>query len=246
VSARSNQPSDAQVFALGLLGRPVRRSGRERSDYAQPRPDHFVVFDAVLRTTSASATEAGEILWGEGDLDLTREEGALAELAAALGQSLAVHEPPDWQRSARVELPLFTVHPDRDCSFDQRIARRAADGTLRRRGVRPEQHPPNRLAAWVFRQHQVWVDLNGAEHEIESMPRDYVRRVLGFCELRAERIKQILLLDAHLEGRELQLIEGRIAEGHRKMVEALGIWIVDPAELLEQLPVLRALRERLR
>ncbi len=71
-------------------------------------------------------------------------------------------------------------------SSTKRIAYRAADGTLRRLGVRPHRHPPTRLAASVFRQHQVWVRPTGAEHELESMRRAYMCRAIRSCFRQAE------------------------------------------------------------
>lgn len=133
----------------------------------------------------------------------------------------------------RPERQLFAGEPAR------------VDGSPGRRGVRPERHPPNRLAGWVFRQHQVWVDVHGSEHEIESMARDYVRNVLGFCELRAERIRVILVFDAYAEGLELAQLDVRASAGRQQLIDAVGLAIVDPDELLEQLPLIKALRERL-
>lgn len=145
-----------------------------------------------------------------------------------------------------MEAPAVTIAPGGRVCFDRRIAKRGEDGGLIDCGVRLEHHPPNQLTAWVFRQHQVWVDANGSEHEIESMPRDYVRKVLDFCQLRAQRIQDICIFDAYFKGKDLQLIEGRIADGHKHLVEAVGFSIVEPGDLLEQLPLIRALRERLR
>jgi hypothetical protein len=54
------------------------------------------------------------------------------------------------------------------------------------RGFRPHRHPVNRAHPWVFSQHQVWVDYWGNEHEIESMPLEYVENVITFLRERAE------------------------------------------------------------
>ena len=62
--------------------------------------------------------------------------------------------------------------------------------------MRPHCHEPNLLHGWVFLQNQVWVDYWGNEHEIELMPLDYVANVIAFCELRAGRIRLIVLAEA--------------------------------------------------
>jgi hypothetical protein len=227
----------ARELALELLGEPVRRVGSERSDYTRLAGDSLVVFDASLRLSS------GALLW-TGDLDVTEAETKLVCLSDYLAESLFLHEPPGPH--GFLEAPVVRIAPGGRVSFDNRIAKRGEDGSLIRCGVRLERHPPSRLAAWVFRQHQVWVDANGSEHEIESMPRDYVRKVLGFCERRAERIQDICIFDAYFEEKELQLLHGRLADGHKHLVEAVGFAIVEPDVLLEQLPLIRALRQRLR
>lgn len=57
------------------------------------------------------------------------------------------------------------------------------------------RHPSDQLAPWVFLQHQVWVDQAGVEHEIESMPLDYVQAVISFCHGQAYRIITILTIE---------------------------------------------------
>lgn len=95
-------------------------------------------------------------------------------------------------------------------------------------------HEPNRLWPWVFEQHQVWVDVNGTEHEIESMPLDYVENVIRFCRRRAVSI-YVLVAD------------GRDHEGSLDMESdepPLSVGI-DFNGWLEQTPLMRALRRRL-
>ena len=74
----------------------------------------------------------------------------------------------------------------------RRIRPRSGPRGPRRAGRR---HPPDRLAAWVFLQHQVWSDWAGVEHEIESMPLPYVQAVIRFCHERAYRILTIVNLE---------------------------------------------------
>ena len=61
------------------------------------------------------------------------------------------------------------------------------------------RHRPDELAPWVFLQHQVWVDRWGAEHEIESMPLDYVQAVIRFCHAQAHRILTMVAVDPWLQ-----------------------------------------------
>jgi hypothetical protein len=65
---------------------------------------------------------------------------------------------------------------------DERVLARPASATAGGIGSARPRHEPGCLHPWVFGQHQVWVDRDGVEHEIESMPRDYVENVVGFCE----------------------------------------------------------------
>jgi hypothetical protein len=67
------------------------------------------------------------------------------------------------------------------------------------RSIRPHRHHPNKLHGWVFLQNEVWVDYWGNEHEIDSMPRDYVANVVGFCEKRAARIQVIVFGEARYQ-----------------------------------------------
>ena len=75
--------------------------------------------------------------------------------------------------------PPGRVHPHTELAL-------ASSAPPRRR-----QHEPGLLHGWVFAQHQVWVDRHGVEHEIESMPLDYVENVIKFCERQASRLRFI-------------------------------------------------------
>ena len=97
-------------------------------------------------------------------------------------------------------------------------------------------HEPNRLWPWVFRQHQVWVDINGTEHEIESMPLDYVENVVGFCVRRAVWIYALVASeDAEVDVCDLEWGP----QGDDRLL------IVHAAAWLEETPLMRALRRRL-
>lgn len=108
---------------------------------------------------------------------------------------------------------------------------------MRRFGIRPLMHEPNRLWPWVFRQHQVWVDINGSEHEIESMPRDYVANVIRFCRRRAVWI--YVLVETERYDEEMEELD---EEDRRRDVDPLAI---DFVGWLEETPLMRALRRRL-
>lgn len=102
------------------------------------------------------------------------------------------------------------------------------------RGIRPHMHEPNRLWPWVFAQHQIWVDVHGTEHEIESMPLDYVQNVIRFCRRRAVWIYVLAADDRDDE----ELLD----EGADEPTLPDGI---DFNDWLEQTPLMRALRRRL-
>ena len=116
-------------------------------------------------------------------------------------------------------------------------------GWHRKSGVRPGLHEPDRLWPWVFGQHQVWVDIHGAEHEIESMQLDYVQNVIAFCQSRARDIRQIVELDQLYEVFDL------LSHGEVEAAAVLHCALRDGAEndqdWLEQTPLLAALRRRL-
>jgi len=107
------------------------------------------------------------------------------------------------------------------------------DNEMPRPGIRPLMHEPNRLWPWVFRQHQVWVDINGSEHEIESMPLDYVDNVIGFCIRRAIWI-YLLVGESDDDG---DLSEWHSAADDHDLIIRRVAW-------LEATPLMRALRRR--
>jgi hypothetical protein len=103
--------------------------------------------------------------------------------------------------------------------------------------IRPFMHEPNRLWPWVFRQHQVWVDVNGSEHEIESMPFEYVENVIGFC---LRRAVWIYVLVEHEDEDDASAPELEwAAEGDDRLL------MVHAAHWLQETPLMRALRRRL-
>lgn len=110
-----------------------------------------------------------------------------------------------------------------------------------RPGLRPHCHPPDSLWGWVFVQHQVWVDYWGNEHEIGSMPLDYVANVIGFCEERAERIHTIVTLDA------LCNVLAALLAGDRDFAwqaDQLSLAEEEPLDWLQRTPLLQALARR--
>ncbi len=114
-----------------------------------------------------------------------------------------------------------------------------------RPGLRPHRHPPNVLHAWVFLQHQVWVDYWGNEHEIESMPLDYVENVIGFCLRQAERIRALVALNAALQALGLVLAGER--ERAQRLIAVAKEACRAPSDVgwLEETPLFNALRRQL-
>lgn len=117
-------------------------------------------------------------------------------------------------------------------------------------GQRRRRHEPGRLHPWVFRQHQVWVDRHGVEHEIESMPRDYVRNVMGFCERNAWRVWWAVASDDLLDDIE-RVTELANVEPENARLQLLSVIedfgreaSRDPIEWLQATPLHAALRRR--
>jgi hypothetical protein len=111
-------------------------------------------------------------------------------------------------------------------------------------GVRLHMHEPDHMWPWVFRQHQVWVDFLGSEHEIESMAIEYVQNVQNFCRKRAEQIRTLVYIDWVARALELAL-NGAGVEGARAALEPQSEIEGDPEEWLESTPLMIALRRRL-
>jgi hypothetical protein len=110
-------------------------------------------------------------------------------------------------------------------------------------GVRLHMHEPDHMWLWVFRQHQVWVDFHGSEHEIESMAIEYVQNVQRFCRERAEQIRTLVYIDWVARALELAL-NGAGVDSARAALEAEPEIEGDPEEWLESTPLMAALRRR--
>jgi hypothetical protein len=104
-------------------------------------------------------------------------------------------------------------------------------------------HEPNKLWPWVFRQHQIWVDIHGTEHEIESMPLDYIGNVINFCRIRAERIRTIAYVDWLARAVELAL-NGAAVEEARETLEPEPDLLATAEEWLASTPLMLALKRR--
>jgi hypothetical protein len=113
-----------------------------------------------------------------------------------------------------------------------------------RPGMRPHVHEQNRLHPWVFLQGEVWVDYWGNEHAIALMPTDYVANVIEFCLRQAQRIRSLIALEALGDAVGLGL-SGDLEEAKQRLGIGFGPES-DATRWLEQTPLLRALRERLR
>lgn len=101
------------------------------------------------------------------------------------------------------------------------------------------RHPPDELPPWVFLQHQVWVNRAGVEHEIESMPLDYIQAVIRFCHEQAHRILTIVTVELWTRRKRLDecLIDPSGPLDWASEEESANEW-------LERTPVMIALRRR--
>ena len=108
-------------------------------------------------------------------------------------------------------------------------------------GLRAHRHPPDHLRGWVFVQRHIWVDYWGNEHEIGSMPLDYIANVIHSCEERAERIHTIVMLDALCSVLAAQLAGDR---DFAWQADQLSLAEEEPFDWLRRTPLLQALARR--
>ena len=108
-------------------------------------------------------------------------------------------------------------------------------------GIAPSRHPPGRVLPWVFQQHQIWVDTEGHEQEIEIMPSGIVDDVIRFCEVEAGQINFVCLLAA-LSKR----IDASVAEQAAPGDALLDEFPAGPnaRKWIEGTPLMHALRRR--
>lgn len=112
-----------------------------------------------------------------------------------------------------------------------------------RPGLRAHRHPENRMHLWTLDQHQVWVDFYGNEHEVESMPLEYVENVISYLREHVSLMHALRICDLYLEAGE-RMLEGD-ASGIELLEEAAQLEELDPLEWLEGSALLGALRRRL-
>lgn len=125
--------------------------------------------------------------------------------------------------------------------------------------LRARRHAAGQLHAWVFMQHQVWVDAHGVEHEIETMPLDYVENVIAFAHRNATRIvalvaqlgtdERAIELDTWRQEATCDAIDEALAHAHWQLIdlhdhEQLHDLHVEARRWLEQTAVLVALERR--
>jgi hypothetical protein len=113
-----------------VLGRPGRIIAWSKSEHARRNPDHVLVFNA-----NVCISPDRKRWWG--DIDLTREEPLLVELAARLGETLFVLYEYDGRfRNERRPLlyrAVYEVTASGHYRFDHEWVERRRDGSLRRR-----------------------------------------------------------------------------------------------------------------
>lgn len=112
-----------------------------------------------------------------------------------------------------------------------------------RPGLHARQHPRNRLHAWVFSQHQVWVDYWGNQIEIETMSDEYVANVLGFCQAQADRIRDLVALDLLIGQLERLLVWS--SPDLVTLNDICAAYELTAVSWLEQTPLFQALHRRL-
>jgi hypothetical protein len=122
--------ADDLAATLGGSGRMIANS---KSGYSNEHPGHVAVFNANV------CVAAGKI-W-HGDLDLTRDESKLGELASRTGQTVYVLYEYDArfenERSPLLRSAVYEVTPSGHNRYQQRYLERAKDGSLRRRPPAP-------------------------------------------------------------------------------------------------------------
>jgi hypothetical protein len=97
-----------------------------KTHYAEQHPDHVAIFNANVLV-------AGIKRW-HGDVDISRDESLLVELARRTGESVSVLYELDarFATEARplLERAVYTATPDGDTRFSERRMIRLSDGTL--------------------------------------------------------------------------------------------------------------------
>jgi len=127
----ASTPLERAVLAtLGPSGRMIALS---KQHYGDAHPDHVVVFNANVCVSPARK------VW-HGDVDLTRDESMLHELARRTGAIVYVLYEHDGrfanERRPLVAEAVFSVTPSGHTKFQYRRIEREADGRLCQRTVR--------------------------------------------------------------------------------------------------------------
>jgi hypothetical protein len=204
---------------------------------ALARRDLLALLDKLDRPDSVRTLVSREFLVDE---ELTQE-----------GLLVVVAEEDEEHQADRP--PRAAASDTDDVFLEPATATGEAGSTPVRTDVAPERrrHAAGLLHGWVFRQHQVWVDRHGVEHEVESMPREYVANVIRFCENHAwrmwwaaasddllDRLEEITALSNVRPDAAAQRLRGVLLVFEH---EAAG----DPLEWLRETPLYAALVRRL-
>lgn len=119
---------DAYETAQAILGPPGRMLTLSKENFERRHPTRAVAFNANV------CTRAHGKVWF-GDIDLTREDHLLAQLAAILGEAVYVIRERDARFASEgaplFECSVFVVRPDGTTDLDASLTR-GRDGRLRR------------------------------------------------------------------------------------------------------------------
>jgi len=115
-----------EATAEELLGHPGRMIASTKTGYDAAYPDHVAIFNA-------NVCVAGRKVWF-GDLDLTRDEPRLHELAARVKAAVHVLSERDARFAHEAEPlldeALYWIEPGQEPGFDQQLICRDATGLL--------------------------------------------------------------------------------------------------------------------
>ena len=160
---------------------------------------------------------------------------------------LVVYAEPDERHYSERSEPLGPMMPRTEATI---AAAQPTPDPARKRDETTPRHTPGVMPRWVFRQHQVWIDKRGVEHEIETMPLAAVETVLAFCRKRASLICAMVAAGrederaAELDRRSREAFgeafEEALTRAHQELVEVED----ETRAWLEQQPLLLALERR--
>ena len=183
-----------EAVILATLGPPGRMIGGSKTGYRHEHPDHLPIFNANV------CLGAGKVWWG--DLDLTVDEEALADLASAAEEIVSVLYEHDG-RFRHEDRPLiaeavYSAAPSGHNLVDSIIAERRADGRLyaRVQPRSPRWRRPNRPRLW-----RAW-EVNAQVERSRNREGALTSRLLRFGGRHTQKASPLLVLGVHTFSRE--------------------------------------------